>query len=213
MQGIGAIVLCIAAWLFFCGTQSFRPVGLARAIIADPKNAAQTISSARQYVSASHASAASSTSVNTSVNNGPLGTIDGQTIGDPLATGFHQGDAFGARGGEHKGDDLQVPAGTPVLAATSGVVTYAGLMTNYGNYIKIDNGHGIQTVYGHMESLNVKAGDRVTQGQQIALSGGQRGLVTSGDSTGPHLHFEILQNGSFIDPGPFVQRFSKFING
>lgn len=126
------------------------------------------------------------------------------TFTSPLAAPYRQGDGFGARGGEHKGDDLQIPVGTPVLAAQSGTVTAAGLNGTYGNSIVIDGGDGWATEYAHMESINVHVGDQVSQGQQIALSGGLKGLPTSGDSTGPHLHFEIRHNGVKINPAPYI---------
>lgn len=94
----------------------------------------------------------------------------------------------------HKGVDLAVPVGTAVYAADNGVVTTAKLSDSFGNYIVIDHQNGMQTLYAHNSSLIVKEGDVVSKGQQIALSG------NTGNSTGPHLHFEIHNNGVAVNP-------------
>ncbi len=87
----------------------------------------------------------------------------------------------------------------PIVAANSGVVTKAHYgTTGYGYYVIIDHGGNNFTLYGHCSSLAVKAGDYVTQGQTIAYVG------STGNSTGPHLHFEIRLNGSCVDPAPYI---------
>ena len=88
----------------------------------------------------------------------------------------------------------------PIVAANSGTVTKAVYSNRgYGNYIIIDHGGNNFTLYGHCNSLSVSVGDYVTQGQQIATVG------STGNSTGPHLHFEIRLNGTPVDPQPLVQ--------
>ena len=77
----------------------------------------------------------------------------------------------------------------PVHAAAAGVVVSAGWMSGYGNYIEIDHGNGYYTAYGHLNSFNVSAGQTVSRGQQIAVSG------NTGNSTGPHLHYEVYIGG------------------
>lgn len=94
----------------------------------------------------------------------------------------------------HSGIDIAVPSGTPVQAADNGVVLISGWNGGYGYFIAIDHGKGISTAYAHNSRLLVKEGDVVTKGQTIALSG------STGWSTGPHLHFEVRENGTPVDP-------------
>lgn len=94
----------------------------------------------------------------------------------------------------HKGVDLAAPVGTAVYAADNGIVTTAKLSDSFGNYIVIDHQNGMQTLYAHNSSLIVKQGDVVSKGQQIALSG------NTGNSTGPHLHFEVHSNDVAVNP-------------
>lgn len=99
------------------------------------------------------------------------------------------------RGRTHHGIDLAVPIGTSVLAARDGKVTYVGYDEGgYGNWIEIEHPNGHSTRYGHLDSTNVKVGQTVTRGQVIAASG------NTGGSTGPHLHFEIRNNGQSTNP-------------
>jgi Membrane proteins related to metalloendopeptidases len=121
----------------------------------------------------------------------------------PVSIPFHQGDAFGGRGGEHKGDDLAVPVGTPVLASAAGIVTKAELAGTYGNLIEIKHPNGDLTRYAHLSQFDVTPRSPVAQGQQIGLSGGQKGAAGAGNSTGPHLHTEHIVNGVRVDPAPF----------
>jgi len=102
---------------------------------------------------------------------------------------------FGTRWGRmHNGVDIAAPAGTPVLAAAPGKVTYAGWAGSYGMLVTIDHGNGVETRYAHNSRILVKVGDEVQRGQRIALVG------STGNSTGPHLHFEVLVNGENRDP-------------
>ena len=100
---------------------------------------------------------------------------------------------------KHEGVDIGTPAGSSVVAAKEGTVTYAGWYGNYGYYIQIDHGNGIKTCYGHLQSVGVSSGQHVERGQLIAYSG------NTGRSTGPHLHFEVNVNGSTQDPMALVR--------
>ncbi|MCR2043917.1 murein hydrolase activator EnvC family protein [Anaerosalibacter massiliensis] len=109
---------------------------------------------------------------------------------------------FGPRWGRlHTGIDIGVGVGTPVVAAKDGVVilTKTGYSGGYGNYIVVDHGGGVSTLYAHNSSLSVGVGTRVRQGQQIAVSG------NSGRSTGPHLHFEVRINGRPVNPMGYLR--------
>jgi murein DD-endopeptidase MepM/ murein hydrolase activator NlpD len=94
----------------------------------------------------------------------------------------------------HTGLDIGAAAGTEVLAANYGTVIKAEWNNSYGNVIMVDHGGGIVTLYAHNSKLLAKTGDYVTKGQTIALVG------STGDSTGPHIHFEVRVNGQYQDP-------------
>jgi len=97
-------------------------------------------------------------------------------------------------GGGHRGVDLVVPLGTSVSAADGGTVIYAGYSGSYGNHVKIRHNDGFVTLYAHLKSMSVKYGDKVYQGQEIGKCG------STGNSTGPHVHFEIIKNGVLVNP-------------
>ncbi|MFQ9126498.1 MAG: peptidoglycan DD-metalloendopeptidase family protein [Butyricicoccaceae bacterium] len=99
----------------------------------------------------------------------------------------------------HSGVDLAVPEGTPVRASDNGKVILAeNSGDGYGNYIILDHGNGFKTLYGHNSALCVSVGDIVSQGDLIAYSG------NTGNSTGPHLHFEIHLDDEKVDPERFL---------
>lgn len=99
----------------------------------------------------------------------------------------------------HSGVDLAAPGGSNILAATDGVVKMAGWNGGYGNCVIVDHGGGVSTLYGHAQRLCVSKGQSVTRGQVIAKVG------TTGNSTGNHLHFEVLINGKTTDPMPYIR--------
>lgn len=107
---------------------------------------------------------------------------------------------FGPRWGRmHYGLDIAVPTGTPVRAAAAGKVTFAGEQGGYGLLVKIDHGNNIETRYAHNSRIVVRAGQQVARGDIIAYSG------NTGNSTGPHVHFEIRRNGIALDPLDFLR--------
>lgn len=103
---------------------------------------------------------------------------------------------------EHSGLDIAVPVGTPIEAAAPGYVAWAQTGRQYGNYVMIIHANGFATLYAHMSRLDVKVDQYVARGDIIGLSGGAAGAPGSGLSTGPHVHFELRQNGIPIDPLP-----------
>lgn len=98
----------------------------------------------------------------------------------------------------HKGIDIGASTGSNILAAASGTVTISTYSASAGNYVMISHGGGVSTVYMHCSSRLVSAGDKVSQGDVIAKVG------STGYSTGPHLHFEIRNNGSYVNPSKYV---------
>ena len=113
----------------------------------------------------------------------------------------------------HQGLDMGCPVGTPIVAAITGTVSYAGLSGGYGNLVSINTrNQPSQTRYGHLSRIDVKNGQDVTQGQIIGLSGGSKGAFGSGDSTGPHLHFEIRIANKPVDPAPLIGGASAQLN-
>ena len=109
---------------------------------------------------------------------------------------------FGPRWGRmHEGIDIAVPEGTPVKAAECGKVSFVSENAGgYGKLVRIDHGYGVQTAYGHLSKITAAEGDTVAAGTEIALSG------NTGNSTGPHLHFEIIKDGEQIDPTPYIKK-------
>ena len=96
----------------------------------------------------------------------------------------------------HRGTDFRARTGTPIFAAGDGIVEYLGRKGAYGNYIRIRHNGTFETAYAHMSrfAANLNSGDRVRQGEVIGYVG------STGRSTGPHLHFEILEHGNQINP-------------
>jgi murein DD-endopeptidase MepM/ murein hydrolase activator NlpD len=118
-----------------------------------------------------------------------------------LSSGFGNRGATAASSAQHhNGQDIANTCGTPIYAASAGAVISSGPASGFGNWIRIDHGNGLITVYGHMKAadLLVHVGDHVTAGQQISRIGSE------GQSTGCHLHFGVAVNGSYVDPAPFL---------
>lgn len=108
-------------------------------------------------------------------------------------------DPFKGRRARHKGIDMAGPVGTPIYATADGIVGRSQWVRGYGNYIEINHGNEIQTRYGHMSRLNVKANTRVKSGDLIGFMG------STGRSTGSHLHYEVRIAGEAVNPVPFMQ--------
>lgn len=124
--------------------------------------------------------------------------------GRPITSGWLSSDygwrtdPFTGRRARHHGIDFAGKEGSPVVAVAAGVVTWAQDRYGYGNLVEINHGNGYRTRYGHNKELLVAVGDRVDRGQPIALMG------STGRSTGPHVHFEVIRDGRTIDPRQFI---------
>lgn len=102
---------------------------------------------------------------------------------------------YGARwGGYHLGFDIAADKGDGIYAAANGVVEYASELSTYGLMVEIDHGNGFKTIYAHCSKLDVEVGQCVTRGDKIAEIG------STGDSTGNHVHFEVIKEGVKVDP-------------
>lgn len=162
------------------------------------------------YVESKKITVASNT--NTVVNKTSTGTVNTATtisgnkvgLGLPLikpVSGIISsrfGVRSNVRSSAHTGLDIATSTGTPISAASSGTVTFAGWKGSYGYLAVITHGNGVQTYYGHCSKLYVSAGQSVTQGQTIGAVG------STGNSTGPHLHFEIRVNGVAYNPQNYL---------
>ena len=126
--------------------------------------------------------------------------------GRPVANGFissyfgERSDPFDGREAFHKGVDFAATQGSNVTAVAAGVVTWAGERSGYGKLIEINHGDGFVTRYAHNERTLVTVGQTVKRGEPVALMG------STGRSTGPHVHFEVLRNGRQVNPLSFIGR-------
>jgi murein DD-endopeptidase MepM/ murein hydrolase activator NlpD len=131
-------------------------------------------------------------------------TDDMRPTGRPVSEGYlssrygERMDPFNGEEAFHKGLDFAAPEGSDVLAVAAGVVTFAGRRDGYGELVEVQHGGGLVTRYGHNSQLLVNVGEVVQRGQALGKVG------STGRSTGPHVHFEVLRNGLAINPGSFV---------
>lgn len=139
--------------------------------------------------------------------NGKKNTYDGGMFAWPAPSYTRISDDYGERMHPtlhvkqfHNGVDMAAPGGSPILAAYNGTVTAAAYSTTMGNYIMIDHGDNLYTIYMHASKLYVKQGDQVVKGQKIAAVG------TTGRSTGNHLHFSVRLNGSYVSPWNYLKK-------
>jgi murein DD-endopeptidase MepM/ murein hydrolase activator NlpD len=134
---------------------------------------------------------------------------NGYLSGRPITKGWLSSyygvrkDPFSGKPTMHKGVDFAGKEDTAIIATAAGVITWASKRYGYGNLIEINHGDGLTTRYGHNKNLLVNVGDVVNKGQKIARMG------STGRSTGPHVHYEILRNNKQIDPIKFVYRKGK----
>jgi murein DD-endopeptidase MepM/ murein hydrolase activator NlpD len=118
-----------------------------------------------------------------------------------VSSGFGlRADPFTGHQSHHEGVDIASRLGSPILAMGDGVVTWSGEKAGYGTLVEITHESGLISRYAHTRANLVKVGDRITKGQPIALVG------TTGRSTGPHLHFEVVRNGMAVNPGRYLRQ-------
>jgi murein DD-endopeptidase MepM/ murein hydrolase activator NlpD len=116
-----------------------------------------------------------------------------------ITSGFgYRVSPFTGRRAMHRGIDVASPIGSPIYAPADGVVIFTGAKAGFGNFLMLAHGYGMVSRYGHLQESLVAAGQKVRRGEQIATVG------MSGRTTGPHLHYEIVVNGSTLDPKKFI---------
>ncbi|MDQ8037447.1 MAG: M23 family metallopeptidase [Pedobacter sp.] len=127
----------------------------------------------------------------------------------PVRSGYvtsrygYRSDPFTGRTTFHGGIDFAGPEGTHVFSVAPGIVTYAGAKTGYGNVVEVSHGDGMSTRYAHASRVAVKVGDLVAKDQLVAYMG------STGRSTGPHLHYEVLRSGTQVDPATYIAHASR----
>ncbi|HPF26179.1 MAG TPA: M23 family metallopeptidase [Steroidobacteraceae bacterium] len=134
--------------------------------------------------------------------------LDQQIVpeGRPVRQGFissyfgERQDPFSGHQAFHRGVDFAGEAGAEVVAVAAGVVTFSGEKSGYGNIVEVNHGNGLVTRYGHNARNVATVGQTVTRGQTVALMG------STGRSTGPHVHFEVLRDGKSVNPSTFIGR-------
>ena len=126
--------------------------------------------------------------------------------GRPVRAGFissyfgQRQDPFSGHQVFHKGLDFAGKAGAEVVSVAAGVVTFTGHRSGYGSLVEVSHGNGYVTRYGHNQKIMVQVGQTVQRGESLALIG------STGRSTGPHVHFEVLRNGRQVNPMSFIGR-------
>jgi murein DD-endopeptidase MepM/ murein hydrolase activator NlpD len=167
---------------------------ISKLYVEQPK---QVVVAKKTTTSTKYASTGSvNTSLTTSSAKANLGISLIRPVSGIVTSRF--GAASAIRRSSHTGLDLATSTGTPIKAAASGTVTFAGYKGSYGNLMVITHENGVQTYYGHCSQLYLSAGATVSQGQSIGAVG------STGNSTGPHLHFEVRVNGTAYNPENYI---------
>lgn len=127
-------------------------------------------------------------------------SIPRSPIESPMTSPFGIRWIGGLLPGIHRGIDLQASTGTPVGAMMKGTVRYAGWMSGFGNVVWLDHSGDVISIYAHLSEIRVTAGEPIDGGDILGLSG------STGNVTGPHLHFEVWKKGRPVDPARFLGR-------
>ena len=153
---------------------------------------------AKKAASTSGSAGTSSGSAGASVVSGN-GTFTHPCPGGYISSGFgYRTQPIAGASTNHKGIDFAAATGTPIYAAAAGTVISAGYAGNAGNLLVISHGNGLLTYYMHCNAIYVSAGQKVSKGQNVAAVG------TTGNSTGPHLHFQVMLNGTPVNPANYL---------
>ncbi|WP_273148995.1 M23 family metallopeptidase [Methylophaga thiooxydans] len=134
-------------------------------------------------------------------DNIAAGIPDGKPVEGGWVSSFYgyRVDPFNGKKTFHKGLDIAAKSGSPVTSVADGIVSWVGNRGGYGGLVEVDHGNGYVTRYAHNKTINVAKGDRVSKGEVLALMG------STGRSTGPHVHFEVLRDGQHVNPYNFIK--------
>lgn len=160
------------------------------------KSTSSKTSTSTKTTSSTTSSASKSTSTKVASLNGVTLTV--KPVSGTITSRFGSKESIRSSG--HTGLDIAAPKGTKIKAAASGTVIFAGYSGGYGNVVKISHGSGIKTYYAHCSKLYVKEGQKVSAGDVIAAVG------STGNSTGNHLHFEVVKNGTSLNPQNYLYK-------
>lgn len=174
-----------------------------RRFLADLRSDAQRLAKLEAQLEADEARILAALAATPAPAAGPLPIGGGQLLfpaAGPITSpyGYRTHPIFGDQR-LHTGIDIGAGYGAPVVAADSGTVAFAGVMSGYGNVIVIDHGGGLATTYNHLSAFYVGSGQSVSRGSSVGAVG------CTGYCTGPHLHFEVRVNGSPVDPMPYLR--------
>lgn len=161
-------------------------------LYVEPVKVVKKVASTNRYAS----SGSVDTSYSTSSANADLGISLIRPVSGIISSRFGAGSSI--RRSSHTGLDIATSSGTPIAAAASGTVTFAGWKGSYGNLLVITHENGVQTYYGHCSALYASVGQSVSQGETVAAVG------STGNSTGPHLHLEVRVNGTAYNPQNYL---------
>ena len=196
MDALAIALISTGVWVTYCGAYGVPPIDTLVAVVQNPANARQIIEDAK----AATAARLQELGVSLSSTVGAVGNIS--TSGNPFA-GYKVNRDFAdhiAKGSN--GIDYGMPVGTALPSAISGTVTVSPNAGNYGHKVTV-KGNGIVSTYAHLSQFNVQSGQTVKVGDVLGLSGGAKGAAGAGNSTGPHLHWEMLVNGLPADPSKY----------
>jgi len=134
-------------------------------------------------------------------DNIAAGIPDGKPVDGGWVSSFYgyRVDPFNGKKTFHKGLDIAAKSGSPVTSVADGIVSWVGNRGGYGGLVEVDHGNGYVTRYAHNKTIKVAKGDRVSKGEVLALMG------STGRSTGPHVHFEVLRDGQHVNPYNFIK--------
>lgn len=134
-------------------------------------------------------------------DNIAAGIPDGKPVEGGWVSSFYgyRVDPFNGKKTFHEGLDIAAKSGSPVTSVADGIVSWVGNRGGYGGLVEVDHGNGYVTRYAHNKTIKVVKGDRVSKGEVLALMG------STGRSTGPHVHFEVLRDGQHVNPYNFIK--------
>lgn len=198
MDAAGILMVGIAIWLGYCSFHSYNPYTLAAAVLKNPSGAGKTLSTASTSVAATRAGDATVSDLSGVLNQGTYGQFPASSV--TCSFSCHT-----KRNSVSPGIDFGIPAGTPLYAPYTGVLSYSPNMNAAsGNTIMLHLKGGYLLSMRHVESVNqFLVGKTVPAGELIGFSGGVKGASGAGDSTGPHVHVDLrTPQGSYI---PFTE--------